>query len=67
VQLLRGEVQLSGFSLQSAQLLAGLGAAVLHRGEVALQAVQAVGALTDLRSAGKTSRQWFGDVKTTHM
>lgn len=48
VELFRREVELSGLSLQRAQLLAGLRAAVLDAGEVSFQVVQGVGGLANL-------------------
>lgn len=55
VQLLGGEVQLLGLSLQGAQLLADLRAAVLDDGQVSLQTVQGISGLSDLRSAESNS------------
>lgn len=48
VQLLGGEVELLGLSLQRTQLLACLRVAVLNDGQVSFQAVQGVGGVTNL-------------------
>lgn len=50
MELFRRQVEFPGLSLHSAQLLAGLRAAVLDSSEVSFQVVESVCCLTDLGS-----------------